>query len=527
MPSRVRMRYLQLGAYALASLLVGTPATAQTSDARSASGSLSASGNVVLTNVLGLASGTIQISGTYNGTFELQCTAQFTAAGQFLWEQDDEVGLVRYGTSTTVTSVSGGAVGLWVFAAPGCNAVRLAYTHTSGTIVASLSMVQSGGGSAGGGGGGSSFDGVLLDAAGGDALTDTVNNALRVNIIAGAGSGGTAIADDAAFTVGTTNLTPAGGIYRSSRDQVDDNDTGAFAMTIRRALYAAFETPNGDSMADDTNDALKVVNATAANFNVTIGAAIAAGTNNIGDVDVLTVPADPFGANADSAATAGSTGSIQAKLRLMTSQLDAIKSAVETLDNAISGSGINVSQIGGTAATVDPAHDAADSGTGPKLTVKAVALGANPTGVAAGDRTDAYGIRSGQPLVLAGHPNIITREAQVEDADGAQTNAAIITVSGGTMIVVTMIEASCDAANTSAINIAVGFGASALPSRAHGGTSGILFAFDGVPPGGGKVKGSGAGIIGIGADGEDLRLTMEDPAGGSCSVIVTYFTVEG
>ncbi len=41
---------------------------------------------------------------------------------------------------------------------------------------------------------------------------------------------------------------------------------------------------------------------------------IAAGTNNIGDVDVLTVPTDPFGANADAASA---TGSISAKLRFI------------------------------------------------------------------------------------------------------------------------------------------------------------------------------------------------------------------
>lgn len=39
---------------------------------------------------------------------------------------------------------------------------------------------------------------------------------------------------------------------------------------------------------------------------------LSAGTNNIGDVDVLTVPADPMGANADAASA---TGSISAKLR--------------------------------------------------------------------------------------------------------------------------------------------------------------------------------------------------------------------
>ncbi len=73
--------------------------------------------------------------------------------------------------------------------------------------------------------------------------------------------------------------------------------------------------------------------------------AIPAGTNNIGDVDVLTVPSDPFGANADAAATAGSVGTIQAKLRLATSQLDSIKTAIEALDNAISGSEIQVDVV--------------------------------------------------------------------------------------------------------------------------------------------------------------------------------------
>lgn len=74
-------------------------------------------------------------------------------------------------------------------------------------------------------------------------------------------------------------------------------------------------------------------------------ASIAAGDNNIGNVDIVTVPADPFGLNADAAATAGSTGTIQAKLRLMTSQLDSIKTAVEIIDNSISGSETQVDVV--------------------------------------------------------------------------------------------------------------------------------------------------------------------------------------
>lgn len=98
----------------------------------------------------------------------------------------------------------------------------------------------------------------------------------------------------------------------------------------------------------------------------TVTANLAAGTNNIGDVDVLSVPSDPFGANADAAATAGGTGSIQAKLRLMTTQLDAIQTSVQLLDNAIAGNELQVDIVsgagsGGTAATDDAAFTVAST----------------------------------------------------------------------------------------------------------------------------------------------------------------------
>lgn len=52
-----------------------------------------------------------------------------------------------------------------------------------------------------------------------------------------------------------------------------------------------------------------------------------------------------IGTLSDAAATAGGTGSVSAKLRLATSQLDSIKTAVETLDNAISGSEMQVDVV--------------------------------------------------------------------------------------------------------------------------------------------------------------------------------------
>jgi hypothetical protein len=81
---------------------------------------------------------------------------------------------------------------------------------------------------------------------------------LQVDLVSGGGAGGTAMNDDAGFTVGTTQFTPAGGTYRSVRDTVDDNDAGAFAMTQRRALLTCIETPAGDSAMDEANDSVNV-----------------------------------------------------------------------------------------------------------------------------------------------------------------------------------------------------------------------------------------------------------------------------
>lgn len=53
--------------------------------------------------------------------------------------------------------------------------------------------------------------------------------------------------------------------------------------------------------------------------------ALIASAANIGDVDVLTVPADPFGANADAVVAAGAVGSIQAKLRRLTQGIEDLK----------------------------------------------------------------------------------------------------------------------------------------------------------------------------------------------------------
>lgn len=97
-------------------------------------------------------------------------------------------------------------------------------------------------------------------AADGDFIPVTVDadGGLRVSIVAGAGSGGTALADDADFTDGTTSGTPIGGVAESaSPTTVTEGDFGWAAITLNRALKVSLYEPDGDPVTvgvDATHD---------------------------------------------------------------------------------------------------------------------------------------------------------------------------------------------------------------------------------------------------------------------------------
>lgn len=169
------------------------------------------------------------------------------------------------------------------------------------------------------------------------------------------------------------------------------------------------------------------------------------------------------------------------------------------------------------------AHDAADSGNPFKVGYRAVDLKATPTAVAANDRTDAFATRSGIPFALSGHPNTLSQSLQVTAGDGAQTDTAVVGVAAGTAIIVTKVSVMADNANSVDVSVRIGFGSSNTPA-ADG--AGMLLFHPGIAPGSGVVEGTGAGIIGIGASGEDVRVTCGAPTGGSVNIIVTYHTVQ-
>jgi hypothetical protein len=182
----------------------------------------------------------------------------------------------------------------------------------------------------------------------------------NVNIV-GVGTAGSA--SGGVLTVqGAASMTPL---------QIADNggslsiDDGAGSITV-------------DGSVAITNASLTVINA--GTFAVQVSGALPAGTNaigklaansgvDIGDVDVTSVPSDPFGANADAASA---TGSISAKLRFIASTGIPITGTVTVGSHAVTNAGTFAVQselesssirTGGTAATPKFAIiDAATSG---------------------------------------------------------------------------------------------------------------------------------------------------------------------
>lgn len=98
------------------------------------------------------------------------------------------------------------------------------------------------------------------------------------------------------------------------------NDDGSMNTTIAGASLTSLPVTIVDSGGDAIGDATNGID-----VDVTRLPALVAGSANIGDVDVLTLPADPLGANADALVAAGATGSISAKLRRISQSIEDLK----------------------------------------------------------------------------------------------------------------------------------------------------------------------------------------------------------
>lgn len=296
----------------------------------------------------------------------------------------------------------------------------------------------------------------------GSATTQPVSGTVTANLAAGTNN----IGDVDVLSVPAPLSTTGGGTEATAlRVTVANDSTGVLSVD-----------DNGGSLTVDG----------------TVTANLAAGTNNIGDVDVLTVPAPLSTTGNGTAATA-----LRVTLASDTTGLLDVEGAV--------------------------AHDGVDSGNPIKLGARAIAHGTNPTAVAAADRTDLYANRAGVLFTIGGHPNVQVVSARFTTA---QTNTALVTVAAGLKIVVTRVTVTADNANTVDVGAVIGFGATTTPATSSTPVTGIVLAHPGIAKGSGVVEGNGSGIIGVGTDDQDLRITSEVPTGGSIDVTVSYYTIE-
>jgi predicted SPOUT superfamily RNA methylase MTH1 len=172
-------------------------------------------------------------------------------------------------------------------------------------------------------------------------------------------------------------------------------------------------------------------------------------------------------------------------------------------------------------------HDAVDAGEVVKVGGVAVSGSATPTSVAAADRTRFIANQHGIPYVIAGHPNLITREYDFGASAQTDVNLAAAAVAADERIYVTRFEALNDAATTAAaVPVRAGFGTASVPTASASGVSGMIGSHPGLAPGSGVMCGTGAGIIAVGAAGEEPRFTCSAATAGNIHVIFSYYLID-
>lgn len=331
------------------------------------------------------------------------------------------------------------------------------------------------------------------------------------------GVGGTSHGDDSAFTIGSaSSVSPMGALAdETSPDSVDEGDIGVVRMTADRKLLTrivgATDSNRADvdasgqlqvnmpaasesglllgSIVNDLDDIflnsvyLPVLAAQTADYDtgagtdttVMLGIALPASGGAVpGGTSTNPIVVNPggetanvgVGAAADTASAVGGTGSLSAKLRLVTTQLDALSTSIATrinaaaagiaknedathasLDWGIMALGVRKAANGPltdtdgdyepfqmdangnlkVSAQGDVAHDGADVGNPIKVGSKAVT--ALPTAVTANDRANVISDLHGRPYARLGAPATDSWSVFHEPAANAQ---ATITKAAGT-----------------------------------------------------------------------------------------------
>lgn len=274
----------------------------------------------------------------------------------------------------------------------------------------------------------------------GDSAMDETNDAVNVNIVAGSAAGGTSMTDDAAFTPGTSSVNPIGAMAdEAAPDSVDEGDVGSLRMTADRKLLTrivgatdgnrADVDASGHLQVDIAADSVGIGGGTQYAVDDALGAnptgtlalakrddALAALTPVEGDAIELRVDANgALWIKVSGTVTVDGSGVTQpvsaASLPLPTgaateATLGSVKTAVETIDNAIAGTEMQVDVVAALPAGTNAIGKlAANSGVDiGDVDVLSIAAGTNVIGrVAAIPATSAIynGTTSTTPVFVA------------------------------------------------------------------------------------------------------------------------------
>lgn len=188
-------------------------------------------------------------------------------------------------------------------------------------------------------------------------MTVTQGTGTNLHVVCDSGCSSSAgFADNAAFTFGTTPINPIGGVLDDTGTNAATENSAAVArITAQKALHMNLRNGSGTEIGtsgaplrvDPTGSTTQPVSGTVsitANSAVNVaqinGVTPLMGAGNTGTGSQRVTEATDsqlsagVGATGDAAATAGSTGSVTAKLRLMTSQLDTISTAIAAIQTA-------------------------------------------------------------------------------------------------------------------------------------------------------------------------------------------------
>lgn len=238
--------------------------------------------------------------------------------------------------------------------------------------------------------------------------------------------------------------------------------------------------------------------------------------------DNVTIPATGTGTATPVVATDDVSGVHYQYVKLADGAAD---SSAKIGGDATNGLDVDVTRV--PYATKD--HDDANAaGNRPVMAgAEAIAHGTNPSAVAAADVTKLYANRAGIQFVIGGHPNV--KSATYLCTAATTDDNVLPAISTGTKYVITRITITLDEAATVGVAVRLGFGTANVPSlpAANGdAVDDILVYHPGLVPGGGITIGDGSGILGVGGDGAELRITCEAATGGTLVVTVSYYTID-